>query len=120
MERLPEKVNTQSVALSVYNPPPGTKAIDIRRQMVQIPEVAKSLSPVEKYVFAASTKTQIAEIDDATLVAKTGQMFRFIAMDVGYNIPQNADDWAYICTPVVGYNQTILFAIDVGGYKVGI
>lgn len=98
MEQLPEKVNTQSVALSVYNPPPGTKAIDIRRQMVQIPEVAKSLSPVEKYVFAASTKTQIAEIDDATLVAKTGQMFRFIAMDVGYNIPQNADDWAYICT----------------------
>lgn len=98
MEQLPEKINTQSVALSVYNPQPGTKAIDIRRQMVQIPEVAKSLSPVEKYVFAASTKTQIAEIDDATLVAKTGQMFRFIAMDVGYNIPQNADDWAYICT----------------------
>lgn len=98
MEQLPEKVNTQSVALSVYNPPPGTKAIEIRRQMVQIPEVAKSLSPVEKYIFAASTKMQIAEIDDNTLVNKTGQMFRFIAMDVGYNIPQNTDDWAYICT----------------------
>lgn len=66
--------------------------------MVQLPEVAKSLSSVEKYIFAASTKTQIAEIDDATLVAKTGQMFRFIAMDVGYIIPTNADDWAYICT----------------------
>lgn len=98
MEQLPEKINTQSVALAVYNPPPGTKAIEIRRQMVQLPEVAKSLSLVEKYIFAASTKTQIAEIDDATLVAKTGQMFRFIAMDVGYIIPTNADDWAYICT----------------------
>lgn len=98
MEQLPEKINTQSVALAVYNPPPGTKAIEIRRQMVQLPEVAKSLSSVEKYIFAASTKTQIAEIDDATLVAKTGQMFRFIAMDVGYIIPTNADDWAYICT----------------------
>lgn len=97
MEQLPEKINTQSV-LAVYNPPPGTKAIEIRRQMVQLPEVAKSLSSVEKYIFAASTKTQIAEIDDATLVAKTGQMFRFIAMDVGYIIPTNADDWAYICT----------------------
>ena len=96
MEQLPEKINTQSLA--VYNPPPGTKAIEIRRQMVQLPEVAKSLSSVEKYIFAASTKTQIAEIDDATLVAKTGQMFRFIAMDVGYIIPTNADDWAYICT----------------------
>lgn len=98
MENLPEKVNTQSVALAIYNPTPGTKAIDIRRQMVQLPEVAKSLSGVEKYIFAASTKTQIAEIDDATLVAKTGQMFRFIALDVGYIIPTNKDDWAYICT----------------------
>ena len=98
MENLPKKVNTQSVALAIYNPTPGTKAIDIRRQMVQLPEVAKSLSGVEKYIFAASTKTQIAEIDDATLVAKTGQMFRFIALDVGYIIPTNTDDWAYICT----------------------
>lgn len=98
MENLPEKVNTQSVALAIYNPTPGTKAIDMRRQMVQLPEVAKSLSGVEKYIFAASTKTQIAEIDDATLVAKTKQMFRFIALDVGYIIPTNTDDWAYICT----------------------
>lgn len=98
MENLPEKVNMQSAALAIYNPTPGTKAIDIRRQMVQLPEVAKSLSGVEKYIFAASTKTQIAEIDDGTLVAKTGQMFRFIALDVGYIIPTNTDDWAYICT----------------------
>lgn len=98
MESLPEKVNTQSVALAIYNPTPGTKAIDIRRQMVQLPEVAKSLSGVEKYIFAASTKTQIAEIDDGTLIDKTGQMFRFIAMDVGYIIPTNSEDWAYICT----------------------
>lgn len=97
MENLPETVNTQSVALAIYNPTPGTKAIDIRRQMVQLPEVAKSLSGVEKYIFAASTKTQIAEIDDGTLVEKTGQMFRFIAMDVGYIIPTNSEDWAYIC-----------------------
>ena len=98
MENLPETVNTQSVALEIYNPTPGTKAIDIRRQMLQLPEVAKSLSGVEKYIFAASTKMQIADIDDDTLIAKTGQMFRFIAMDVGYIIPTNSEDWAYICT----------------------
>lgn len=98
MENLPETVNTQSVALAIYNPTPGTKAIDIRRQMLQLPEVAKSLSGVEKYIFAASTKMQIADIDDGTLIAKTGQMFRFIAMDVGYIIPTNSEDWAYICT----------------------
>lgn len=99
MENLQETVNTQSVALAIYNPTPGTKAIDIRRQMLQLPEVAKSLSGVEKYIFVASTKKQIAEIDDETLIAKTGQMFRFIAMDVGFIIPtENRDDWTYICT----------------------
>jgi hypothetical protein len=98
MENLPETVNTQSVALAIYNPTPGTKAIDIRRQILQLPEVAKSLSGVEKYIFAASTKMQIADIDDGTLIDKTGQMFRFIAMDVGYIIPTNPEDWAYICT----------------------
>lgn len=85
-------------SLDIYNPKPGTMAIDIRRKMVQLPEVAKSLSGVEKFIFAASTKMQIAEIDDGILVAKAGQMFRFIAMDVGYIIPNNSEDWAYTCT----------------------
>lgn len=101
MEILPEKVNIQNVALAIYNPQPGTKAIEIRRQMVQLPDIAKALTPVEKYIFAASTKTQISEMDDGVLVSKTAQMFRFIAMDVGYIIPQNENDWAYIQTRLV-------------------
>lgn len=95
MGAIEKKENT---ALEIYNTKPGTKAIEVRRRMVQLPEVAKSLSGVEKYIFAASTKMQIADIDDGTLIAKTGQMFRFIAMDVGYIIPTNSEDWAYICT----------------------
>lgn len=106
METLPEKTNRlpqtlpekrQSAAVLLYS---GTaKAIDVRRAMVELPEVAKALTPVEKYIFVASTKKQIAEIDDETLLAKTGQMFRFIAMDVGFIIPtENRDDWTYICT----------------------
>ena len=105
METLPEKTNRlpqtlpekrQSAAVLLYS---GTaKAIEVRRAMVELPEVAKALTPVEKYIFVASTKKQIAEIDDETLIAKTGQMFRFIAMDVGYIIPTNSEDWAYICT----------------------
>lgn len=95
MGAIEKKENT---ALEIYNTKPGTKAIEVRRRMVQLPEVAKSLSGVEKNIFAASTKMQIADIDDGTLIAKTGQMFRFIAMDVGYIIPTNPEDWAYICT----------------------
>lgn len=99
MEILPEiRKQATAVAITIYNPPPGTNAIAIRRQMVELPEVAKALTPIEKYIFAASTKTQICEIDDETLVAKTGQMFRFIAMDVGFRIPTEANDWAYMCT----------------------
>lgn len=101
MNNLPEKADTQNVALAIYNAKPGTMAIDIRRKMVQLPEVAKALTLVEKYIFAASTKTQISEMDDGVLVSKTAQMFRFIAMDVGYIIPQNENDWAYIQTRLV-------------------
>lgn len=101
MGNLPEKINVQNVALAIYNPQPGTKAIEIRRQMVQLPDIAKALTPVEKNIFAASTKTQISEMDDGVLVSKTAQMFRFIAMDVGYIIPQNENDWAYIQTRLV-------------------
>lgn len=97
MENLPE-IRKQATAVAIYNPPPGTKAIAIRRQIVELPEVAKALTPVEKYIFAASTKTQICEMDDETLIAKTGQMFRFIAMDVGFRIPTEQNDWAYMCT----------------------
>lgn len=88
-----EKKNT---ALEIYNTKPGTKAIEVRRRMVQLPEVAKALNPVEKYVFAASTKTPIAEIDDAKLVENLSLLFKRIAMDVGYIIPQNENEWNYI------------------------
>lgn len=96
MENLPEKANVQNVALEIYNPKPGIKAIEIRRKMVQLPEVAKALNPVEKYIFAASTKTQISEIDDETLVTKLANMLQYIAMDVGFIIPQITEDWQYI------------------------
>lgn len=87
---------TEITALEIYNPKPGTKAIEVRRKMVQMPEVAKALNSVEKYVFAASTKTPIAEIEDAKLVENLSLLFKRIAMDVGYNIPHNDDDWNYI------------------------
>lgn len=96
MENFPDKI--KNVALEIYNPKPGTKSIDIRRKLVQLPQVIEALTPVENYIFAASTKTQIIEMDDAVLVHKMGQMFRYIAIDVGYNIPQNNNDWAYIQT----------------------
>lgn len=100
MDLLPQKRKEAQIA--VYNPPPGTRAIEIRRKMVELPEIAKALNPVEKFIFAASTKTQIKELDDNSLIAKTSQMFKFIAMDVGFKVPTNLEEWQYICTRLMG------------------
>ena len=101
MEKLPAIIENlpalrQSAGIAVYEPKPGTKAIDVRRQVILLPEVSKALTQVEKYVLEASTKTQIAELDDKIFAEKAAQILRFVAMDVGYNIPQNATDWGYI------------------------
>lgn len=100
MDLLPQKRKEAQIA--VYNPPPGTRAIEIRRKMVELPEIAKALNMVEKLIFAASIKTQIKELDDNSLIAKISQMFKFIAMDVGFKVPTNLEEWQYICTRLMG------------------
>lgn len=96
---LPKKINKNEIALSKI--PFGTKAIDVRRQMFKISNVVNSLIGSDKYVFAASVKTLISEIDDKTLIEKTSQMFKFIAIDVGYRIPSDMIEWQYTCTRLV-------------------
>lgn len=101
MDKLPAIIENlpavrQNAGIMVYEPKPGTRAIDVRRQIAVLPEVAQALTQVEKYVFNASTKTQIAELDEKVFAEKAAQILRFVAMDVGYNIPTNAQDWAYI------------------------
>lgn len=71
-------------------------AIQVRREIIQEQEL-NILAPVEKNIFAASTKLQIKDIDEKTLVEKLSGLFRMIAIDVGYNIP-GAGDWQYIQT----------------------
>lgn len=91
METLPEKKNNLPVAREnavaiLYS---GTaKAIDVRRAMVELPEVAKALTTVEKYIFAASTKKQIAEIDDETLIAKPGKCSGLLQWTWGLSFPR--------------------------------
>jgi len=92
METIEKKENT---VLEIYNAKPGTKSIEIRRKMVQLPEVDKALSLVEKYVFAASTKMPIADINDEKLVVNLSLLFKRVAMDVGYMIPKDENDWNY-------------------------
>lgn len=101
--KLPEKLtqNGQLASMMLYKG--GVKSIEIRRAMIGSEEVARVLTQPERYIFVASTKKQIVEIDDATLVEKTGQLFRFIAKDVGYMIPTESGDWVYTCTRLLDF-----------------
>lgn len=92
-----QKKDSNSLALEIHNPQKNEKAIDLRRKMAEIPEVAMSLTKVEKLVFVSSTKKQISEIPTNELVEKTAQMFMYISRDVGLVIPSDSDDWAYTC-----------------------
>ena len=117
METLPEKKNNLPVAREnavaiLYS---GTaKAIDVRRAMVELPEVAKALTTVEKYIFAASTKKQIAEIDDETLIAKNRANVPVYCNGRGvyhsHGKPGRLDVYLYT---VIGFTQTLLFAINI-------
>lgn len=90
-----KKTNINSLSLTTKNN--RTKAIEIRRRMAEVPELMAGLSKIETYIFSASTKLQINELTDDILLKKSAQLFRFIAIDVGYTIPSQ-NDWSYICT----------------------
>lgn len=78
-----------------------TKAVEVRRQLLEHPQVYGALTPIERDIFIASTKVQIAELPAVELAEKAGQLFRYIAIDVGYNIPANGNDWAYMQTRLI-------------------
>jgi len=90
----------KTTEISIYQP--NSKAVDIRRNMLDSPEIVESLNKIERSIFLASTKTSISEIDDSTLVNRTSQLFKYIAKDVGYRIPES-NDWAYHCTRILDF-----------------
>ena len=73
------------------------RAIDVRRKMLNTEALAE-LSDIEKSIFAASTTQAIKDIEERTLVEKLSKLFRYVAIDVGYNIPQDAGEWQYLQT----------------------
>ena len=112
MENLPKKID----ALAALDKP-GLKAIDVRRQILNIPDVFKSLTTIEKYIFEASTKTPIGEMSENDLISQMGRLFRFIAMDVGFIIPQNTEDWTYICTRLLNVLKKYFYQMTIADIK---
>ena len=66
-------------------------AVDVRREMLNRPEVMARLEPVEKAVFLASASTPFYEMDANELTAELSKVLRFICKDIGYRITDDAD-----------------------------
>lgn len=71
------------VSVAIYRPQSGTKAIAIRRAMLNMPAVMDSLEPIEKAVFIASTDKPFEEYDDNELIMAFAGSLKWIAKDIG-------------------------------------
>lgn len=70
---------------------PGTyRAIDVRSQMITVPEVIQALTPIERRMFEASIKTPVADFSDEELTHKVGLIAKYIARDAGI---KSVDDY---------------------------
>lgn len=66
--------------------------------MLEMPEITNKLTGVDRQIFVASTKVPISDLSDQEMVTKAATLFKLIALDVGYKIPMDKTEWAYICT----------------------
>jgi hypothetical protein len=89
-----KKIENKSLAVR-------NKAVDVRRKLASMDAVSNMLTSEEKYILEASTKELISDIDEHELVKDAAVMFKYIAIDVGYNIPSQ-NEWSYILTRLVG------------------
>lgn len=94
MANLPAEQRTQNL-IAIYNPKKGQSVADTRRLMAELPEVTKALHPVDKHIFFASTKTQLKDMPGVEVAEELKTLFRYIAIDVGYKIPDNKREWQY-------------------------
>lgn len=78
MSNLPDikKVTGLAITSNLQN-----KSIDVRRNMANIPQVMEALSPVDKIMFVASTKTPIAEIESSILIDKIRLLAEYVTRD---------------------------------------
>lgn len=59
------------------------KAIDVRKNMLNVEPVMQALTRPEKIIFFASTKKPIADIEQVELIERLGNMVQMIAKDAG-------------------------------------
>lgn len=94
------------------------KAIDVRIKIVNYDAKYNICSSVEKQILNASVKKPIAEIPDNVLIEKTRSLFRYIAFDVGYNIPDDVSIWSYTCTRLLDMLKKYFSTLSLSEIKI--
>ena len=61
----------------------GSNGVELRRKMLEMPEIAKGLDVTEKYIFVASTKKTIADTPESELIKNVGELVKYIGRDAG-------------------------------------
>lgn len=114
MENLPEKRENTSLSVHVYKP--GTKAIEVRREMAKVPEVSKVLKGIERLIFAASIKPLIEEYSPEELVKKVRDILNLICYDIGLKKPDSTE-WEYITTRIPAFLQRHYASLTLSEFK---
>lgn len=78
----------------------ATPLAQMCRELVADQTILRELTPIETEILKCTTGRPIAECSDMESVNRLKTLFKFIAKDVGYNIPSNAGDWQYTQTRI--------------------
>lgn len=76
-------MTTKEAAIAIYRPQLGTRAVDVRRAVLDMPGVLDAFDVVERAVFVATTDRPFSDYPDAELVAALADALKWIAKDVG-------------------------------------
>lgn len=85
---------TTDLTIQGYNVP---SAIAERRRIAEMPEICDALSQVDRNILQTSAKQQIKDLPTEEVAEKLKKMLPYIAIDVGYKIPDNKQEWQYMC-----------------------
>lgn len=101
----------QQAAIAVKN---GDYGVGTRRLIVQA--LGDTFAGSERTVLDASVKTPISDLDKETLVKALSTAFKYIAIDIGYNI-QSQQRWQYMQTRFTQVLMTYYSHLSVSDIK---
>lgn len=97
--------------------PQHKKAIDNRRAIAPYIERIGNLTKAEQSIYQASARKQIGEMRPEEVAEALRKMLPLIAIDIGYNIPQDRKEWQYTQTRIFSILQTYYSQISLQDFK---